>query len=556
MSRSALSREEIKYSQPPPPPPPPQPPIAMYQYPMAPMGMMPGMMYPNPYEYVQQPYVPIPLTGDEDDIEDPEHKTNTIAMHGNLSTFNINTLLHQNITESDYFKALYQLRTYHEVVQEINASVKHVEPWQTGTARIPSTAFCLLLKLMLMKLTYKQMTGLLEMRENPLLRAFGFLYLRYTCYNDLWKWYEKYLEDDQEICPSSDTTVRMTIGQYCIKLLTDMSYFSTTLPRIPVPIERKIKVMLLLLQQKQARRKSNHRLVERGGVFVVGAKVRAIYGDETNEPAWYEAVIDSIDEDDANKYWVTFPEYGNSECVDLGDMEQVEGASSGSGEGSRSKRDGGRSSSRERGRYDDNRDRDRRDRDRDRDRNRDRGDRGDRGDKSRASGRDSRDRDRNYKTRSRSKSPPHGNRSGDSRSRSRDRDNKAAGASANLWEAVLQSSRDASAAVGKNYGQRPASYKGSLALKVDRFTVRKKSKSRSPDRGSRSYRDSDRDRDRERDRDRDRDRGGRSREATDSNNNTGSGGSAMAKTLSAGQMREQQERMRRLKDQYGDASAK
>lgn len=34
----------------------------------------------------------------------------------------------------------------------------------------------------------------------------------------------------------------------------------------------------------------------------------------------------------------------------------------------------------------------------------------------------------------------------------------------------------ASAAVGKDYAQRPASYKGSLSLQMDRFTHRKKSR--------------------------------------------------------------------------------
>jgi len=37
-------------------------------------------------------------------------------------------------------------------------------------------------------------------------------------------------------------------------------------------------------------------------------------------------------------------------------------------------------------------------------------------------------------------------------------------------------SKKASAAVGKEYAQRPASYKGSLSLQMDRFTYRKKDK--------------------------------------------------------------------------------
>jgi pre-mRNA-splicing factor 38B len=510
-------------------------------------GMMPGMMpgvMPGvmPVPGVLPPgatYGPdgsiiyAPLQGEDDDYEDPEtHNKNAIPFTGSSSNYNMNTLLFNNIMESDYFKALYQLRTYHEVIQEINACAKHVEPWQTGTARIPSTAFCLLLKLMLMKMTYKQMNGLLGKTGQPLVRAIGFLYLRYACYNDLWKWYEPYLEDEEEICPSPNPDVRMTIGSFVRKLLTDMNYFGTTLPRIPVPIERKIKVMLLLVDNKKKRRKTNLKLVEKG-LFTVGAKVRAIYGDAENEPAWYDAIIDSIvppeEGEEYNKYNVTFPEYGNSECVDLGDMELPKDASAGKEkerdddeEDRKEKRGGGsrRSGSRDR-RHERSRSRDRHRRDGgDRDSHRDR------------------DRDR------------HNRRRCDSRSRSRSpsRSSQASSNNAdNLMQAVLQSSRDASAAVGKNYASRPASYKGSLALKQDRYTVRKRSKSRSPDRsfGRRDNRDNRDNRDRDRDRDRD------ARPEAES-----SSSSSSTKVMSSAQLREQQERLKRLKETYGDASAK
>ena len=49
-----------------------------------------------------------------------------------------------------------------------------------------------------------------------------------------------------------------------------------------------------------------------------------------------------------------------------------------------------------------------------------------------------------------------------------------ANSSDNLLEQVLQNERAASAAVGRNYGHRPTSYKGSLSLKADRYTARQK----------------------------------------------------------------------------------
>ncbi|CAN0070818.1 unnamed protein product [Ectocarpus sp. 8 AP-2014] len=51
-----------------------------------------------------------------------------------------------------------------------------------------------------------------------------------------------------------------------------------------------------------------------------------------------------------------------------------------------------------------------------------------------------------------------------------------------LYAQVMKREREASQAVGKDYAARPASYKGSLSLKLDRYTQRRKSRSRSPDR--------------------------------------------------------------------------
>jgi hypothetical protein len=66
---------------------------------------------------------------------------------------------------------------------------------------------------------------------------------------------------------------------------------------------------------------------------------------------------------------------------------------------------------------------------------------------------------------------------------------------------VLESGQRSAGASGKDYARRPTSYKGSLALKRDTHTYRKKSRSRSPDRitagsgrGGRDRRDRDRDR--------------------------------------------------------------
>jgi pre-mRNA-splicing factor 38B len=346
--------------------------------------------------------------------EDQSEMPNVLPVYGNVANFNINSLLFNNIMENEYFRALYQLRTYHEVLYEIQTSVTHVEPWQVGTARFPSTAFCLLVKFMVMKLTARQMKGLLYHKESCLVRAIGALYLRYTCNPaHLWKWFEPLLEESVVFAPSAEKNIKMTFGDYLIKILTDMQYYGTTFPRIPVPVERRFKVMLLLLKEKKRRREDNLKIIE---LISPGTKIKAIYSDEVNEPAWYEAVIDSFEDETKLKVWVTFPEYGNTECVDLGDIEL--GSSSSDKANSNfpdSKLDVKRSRSR------------------------------------------SRSRNRRDRSQSRSKDP-----------------------SESLLAKVLEDERAVALSTGKNYGSRPVSYKESLSLRADRFTSRRRS--RTPER--------------------------------------------------------------------------
>ncbi|TDH73741.1 hypothetical protein CCR75_003647 [Bremia lactucae] len=247
-------------------------------------------------------------------------KQDELSIYGNDTTYNLNTLLHQNILQSAYFHELYKFRTYHEVVDEIYYRVDHAEPWSPGTARIPSSCFCLLHKFFLMRLTRKQMLGLLRHKDSTYIRVVGFLYLRYTCEpEDLWTWFEPYLEDPEEFNASANPSVKTTIGEWLIRLLEENNYFSTILPRIPKKIEDGIKVKLLLLVRKKERGQANAAIVN---CLQPGTKVRAMYADEENEPAMYDAIIDSVEEG-GQYFWVTFPAYGNSEKVSLGDIEYV-----------------------------------------------------------------------------------------------------------------------------------------------------------------------------------------------------------------------------------------
>ncbi|KAI8614145.1 PRP38 family-domain-containing protein, partial [Chytriomyces sp. MP71] len=128
-------------------------------------------------------------------------------------------------------------KTYHEVIAEI---YEH-EPFLKGTHA--STAFCLLYKLWTLKLTIKQIEGLIDNPDSPHIRAIGFLYLRYVCDPaDLWSWFGDYLEDDEEVRVEGGVRPRvMTIGKVCKDLLLEQKWLGTMLPRIPVLIARDLE---------------------------------------------------------------------------------------------------------------------------------------------------------------------------------------------------------------------------------------------------------------------------------------------------------------------------
>lgn len=59
--------------------------------------------------------------GNSGESEEDRAKSVQFPIHGNSGhDFNINRLLFNNIMESDYFKALYQLRTYHETIGKLS----------------------------------------------------------------------------------------------------------------------------------------------------------------------------------------------------------------------------------------------------------------------------------------------------------------------------------------------------------------------------------------------------------------------------------------------------
>ncbi|EUB62090.1 Pre-mRNA-splicing factor 38B [Echinococcus granulosus] len=208
-----------------------------------------------------------------DEEEEFKPRGNILKLWGNQVTMNINPMIHTNIIQSPYFKTnLIELKTYHEVIDEIYYKVTHLEPWERNSRRmggqtgmcggvrgvgaggIVSTAYCLLFKLFTLKLTRKQLKGLLEHPDSPYIRALGFMYIRYCLPpEDLWMWFAPYLDDEEEIDVRAGGGCSMTIGAMLGQWLTKLDWFSTLFPRIPVPVQKKIDEKLRLRRQKQLR---------------------------------------------------------------------------------------------------------------------------------------------------------------------------------------------------------------------------------------------------------------------------------------------------------------
>lgn len=190
----------------------------------------------------------------------PGKHGNVLPLWGNEKTMNLNPMILTNVLSSPYFKVqLYELKTYHEVVDEIYFKVTHVEPWEkgsrktagqtgmcggvrgVGTGGIVSTAFCLLYKLFTLKLTRKQLMGLITHTDSPYIRALGFMYIRYTQPPaDLIEWYDGFLDDEEELDVKAGGGCVMTVGEMLRSFLTKLEWFSTLFPRIPVPVQKNI----------------------------------------------------------------------------------------------------------------------------------------------------------------------------------------------------------------------------------------------------------------------------------------------------------------------------
>ena len=252
-------------------------------------------------------------------------------------SFNLHPMLLHSTCSSPYFLKLCQsINDWNALVDEIYYHVHHLEPWMTGSGsaagREPSTAFCVLLRLLTLRSTEKQMHLMLHHVDSPYIRCIGFLYLRYVADpSTLFEWCKPFLFDPEPVLIQGPKSQRhcdspSTVGEFVRFILQNMDFFGTIFPRLPVNVERDIKVKLLQAQQMDSRARQ-HLEHPRAMQYLqtVGNQVNALYQDEDNPLAWYKAVIDRVipgeEESAPPTFVITFTEYGNTETVSLGELD-------------------------------------------------------------------------------------------------------------------------------------------------------------------------------------------------------------------------------------------
>ncbi|MEW5303276.1 MAG: hypothetical protein WDW36_005983 [Sanguina aurantia] len=152
--------------------------------------------------------------------------------------FGLESVLRQNIVNSEYYRSsCMTLKTVSEVVDEIYNNVQHLEPWMSGNARGPSSAFCLMHRLFTMRVTEDELQAMIDHEDSPYIRAVALLYLRYVCEpKALWDWCGPYISDPEELSPSPDGKT-ITVGDFLRDILLEQYYFETIFPRIPKKVQ-------------------------------------------------------------------------------------------------------------------------------------------------------------------------------------------------------------------------------------------------------------------------------------------------------------------------------
>lgn len=192
---------------------------------------------------------------------------------------NLNSLLLNNILSCQYFKEVVIFKNYQDLIVEIKNNVTNIEAWAVGISGVPSTFFCCFYRLILLNLSSNQIRGLLN-SSNIYIKISGLLYLRFLANpNYLWIYLSPFLEDETLFYPSIDRKYKISIGEYVVSILKEYNHYGTRLPRIPIQIERDIRMKLICYKERKKRKKENIKNIDK---ITNGKKVKIYSYDDKN----------------------------------------------------------------------------------------------------------------------------------------------------------------------------------------------------------------------------------------------------------------------------------
>lgn len=291
----------------------------MTPYPMVPgmiRPMMPGMLQTHPG--LVPVTMPMPMPGHPGALPGPPQAPVPAAprkpgekpvetQHDRC--YNMNPIMARSVSNSIYYKNLFEIRTFEAVFEKCREDVFDLEPVTRN--KTPAPAFCILFKLFTMKLSEPQLASLLESEEG-VLRGIGFLYIRFLIPpKKLWFWFKNSFADTTPIPIGNNGETTELARDFVKRILKEQKYQGYSLPKIPIPVHREYRKKILLMDILQDGNRKYERNLRKGTV------VKAQYAEDTE---FYDAEIESIDED-TGTYSVNFTDYDEDQDVCLGQIK-------------------------------------------------------------------------------------------------------------------------------------------------------------------------------------------------------------------------------------------
>ncbi|KAL9656251.1 hypothetical protein ABK040_007866 [Willaertia magna] len=193
-----------------------------------------------------------------------EEKKKKIEVWGNANTMNLTSYFHKKLLTTPYFKSLFEYKTYHEVLELIK-NIKYFDPFNDGeNSGTPSIAFCLLYKLHTLKLSYKQLNGMLYNKDQSInIRVIAILYCRFCLHpEEMWNYLKDFVSDETTMINLYHK--KITMGEFIRGIIFNNKFFGSNclLPHISAQnlrsIEDSDEMQYAISQAKQMHKRKNY----------------------------------------------------------------------------------------------------------------------------------------------------------------------------------------------------------------------------------------------------------------------------------------------------------